>query len=68
MKSDADSLVRVGIQYIYNVEFDRAHECFVKIINLYPEHPAGYFLDAMIDWWKITLFRDTKIYDHQTII
>jgi len=63
MKSDADSLVRVGIQYIYNVEFDRAHECFVKIINFYPKHPAGYFLDAMIDWWKITLFRDTKIYD-----
>ncbi|GAB1371264.1 hypothetical protein MASR1M45_13260 [Candidatus Kapaibacterium sp.] len=30
---------------------------------MYPGHPAGYFLDAMVYWWKITLHRDTKKYD-----
>jgi tetratricopeptide (TPR) repeat protein len=55
MKSDGDSLVNVGIDAIYNVEFDKAHTSFERVIELYPDHPAGYFMDAMIDWWKIVL-------------
>jgi len=64
MRSDADSLVRLGSRYIYNVEFDKAEECFEQVIDLYPEHPVGYFLDAMIDWWKITLFSTTDRYNN----
>jgi hypothetical protein len=63
LKSDADSLVRLGTDYIYNIEFDKAHDCFTKIKDMYPEHPASYFLDAMIEWWKITLYRNTNAYD-----
>jgi hypothetical protein len=63
LKSDADSLVRLGTNYIYNIEFGKAHECFTKIRDMYPQHPASYFLDAMIEWWKITLFRNTNAYD-----
>ncbi|MBX3043475.1 MAG: tetratricopeptide repeat protein [Candidatus Kapabacteria bacterium] len=63
MRHDADSLVREGTNHIYNVEFDKAEICFKKIINIYPEHPAGYFLDAMVYWWKITLHRETKKFD-----
>jgi tetratricopeptide (TPR) repeat protein len=63
MKHDADSLVRQGSYYIYNVEFDKAENCFNQIKKMYPNHPAGYFLDAMVDWWKITLHRETKRYD-----
>ena len=60
MKSDADSLIRVGTQNIYNVQFTQASAHFKKVIEMYPDHPAGYFLDAMIDWWKITLETNNK--------
>lgn len=63
MKADADSLVRLGSQYIYNIKFDSAEVCFNKVKKMYPEHPAGYFLDAMVEWWRITLFKNTDRYD-----
>ncbi len=63
MKSDADSLVRLGTDYIYNMEFDKAEECFKQVVDKYPLLPAGYFLDAMVDWWKITAFRNSREFD-----
>lgn len=63
MRTDADSLVRLGTGYIYNVEFNKAEECFSQVMRMYPEHPVGYFLDAMVEWWKITLDRGTNRYD-----
>ncbi len=53
MKSDADKAVRAGIDYIYNLEFDSASTQFQYVINTYPEHPVGYFMDAMVDWWQM---------------
>lgn len=67
MKNDADSLVRKGSFYIYNVQFDSARVCFNEVIKKYPSHPAGYFLDAMIDWWKINLYRTTNRYNDDFI-
>lgn len=64
MRNDADSLVKLGSDYIYNIEFDKAEACFQEVIRLYPEHPAGYFLSAMIDWWKVWLYRETQEYDN----
>ncbi len=63
MRSDADSLVRLGIDYIYNVKFVEAEKCFSQVQKLYPDHPVGYFLDAMVDWWKILLLKDETGYD-----
>lgn len=63
LKSDADSLVRQGADYIYNVQFDSAEVAFEEVIRRYPEHPAGYFLQAMVDWWRITLYRYTEKID-----
>ncbi|MFP4545114.1 MAG: tetratricopeptide repeat protein [Candidatus Kapaibacterium sp.] len=63
MRSDADSLVQIGIDKIYNVEFDEAEDIFKEVIDRYPDHPVGYFLDAMVDWWKITLYRFTDRFD-----
>lgn len=64
VKTDADSLIQLGAGYIYNVEFDKARSQFKEVIKRYPDHPAGYFLDAMIEWWKILLYRDTKEFDN----
>ncbi len=63
MREDADSLVQVGANYIYNMRFDEAERCFNQVIKKYPEHPVGYFLDAMVDWWKITIYRNTNYFD-----
>jgi len=56
MKQDADSLVQLGADYIYNVKFDSARICFDKVIKMYPNHPAGYFLQSMVGWWQMMLW------------
>ncbi len=55
MSTDADSLVQLGTKAVYNVEFEKAQDIFDEVIRRYPQHPAGYFLDAMIDWWRIAI-------------
>ncbi|MCS6808770.1 MAG: tetratricopeptide repeat protein [Bacteroidota bacterium] len=61
MRTDADSAVRAGVRHIYNLEFDSAATEFQKVMRAYPQHPAGYFLDAMVDWWAIvTNSRDKR--------
>lgn len=63
LSEEADSLVINGSNYIYNVQFDSAHNEFEKLITLYPKHPAGYFLDAMVSWWKITIHRNDAAFE-----
>jgi hypothetical protein len=46
---EADSIVLKGSEYIYNLEFAEAEKCFKEVQLKYPSHPAGYFLDAMVD-------------------
>ncbi len=64
LREDADSLVKKGTDYIYNIQFDSATACFHQVIQKYPDNPAGYFLDAMVDWWQITLYRETESIDN----
>lgn len=63
IRTDADSLIRVGTDYIYNLQFDKASGCFKDVIEKYPDNPAGYFLDAMVEWWKISIYRNTDKYN-----
>lgn len=65
MRSDADSLVQRGIQHVYNVEFTEAEAIFSEVQRRYPEHPASYFMDAMVDWWRITL--NKRSYRHDDV-
>ncbi|MCX7880311.1 MAG: hypothetical protein N2517_06595 [Ignavibacteria bacterium] len=65
MRSDADSLILLGSHYVYNLEFERAEECFREVVARYPDLPAGYFLSAMVEWWKIAVHRDTRQYDEK---
>lgn len=58
-----DSLVFKGIDEIYGIQFNEAEKTFNKVIKNYPEHPAGYFFDAMIVWWKILLDLNNEKYD-----
>ncbi|OGU61565.1 MAG: hypothetical protein A2X64_02360 [Ignavibacteria bacterium GWF2_33_9] len=65
LMNDADSLVLEGTDNIYNLEFEKAKEKFEIIKERYPKHPAGYFLDAMIVWWKINLDQDNEEFDNE---
>ena len=55
LNAEADSLVLRGSDYIYNIDFENAEKYFKEVQTKYPWHPAGYFLDAMIEWWKILI-------------
>lgn len=58
-----DSLVTSGIKQIYNIKFPEAEKTFRTVIANYPDHPAGRFFLAMIDWWRILIDLDTEKYD-----
>lgn len=58
-----DSLVSSGIKQIYNIKFPEAENTFRRVIADYPDHPAGRFFLAMIDWWKILVDLESEEYD-----
>jgi tetratricopeptide (TPR) repeat protein len=60
--------VQRGIDYIYNIQFDKADSMFAGVVQWNPQHPIGYFFEAMTQWWRIlTNFddesQDQKFYD-----
>lgn len=60
---ELDVRIEAGIQQIYNIKFEEAETTFRALIADYPQHPAGKFLLAMIDWWKILLDLDNESQD-----
>ena len=50
-----DETIQRGIGHIYNMEFDSADGEFAKVVSLRPEHPIGYFFQAMTEWWRILI-------------
>jgi len=61
--AEFDSLINTGINQIYNIKFEEAEKTFIQLKELYPNHPAGTFFDAMIVWWKIMLDQNNEQYD-----
>ena len=66
-----DSLVehhiQKGINYVYNLSFDSAVTEFNFAVRLQPEHPAGYFFLAMVEWWKIMIDIENESNDKKFI-
>jgi tetratricopeptide (TPR) repeat protein len=60
-----DYHVQKGIDYTYNLDFEDANQEFSELVKLKPDHPAGYFFLAMIDWWKILLDLDDDSHDDE---
>jgi tetratricopeptide (TPR) repeat protein len=48
-----DQRVLRSIDKLYNYEFDRADSDFAEVIRQRPDHPAGYFFQAMVQWERI---------------
>lgn len=51
-----------GLNFMYNMEFDRAEWVFTKLKNQRPEHPAGYFLLGMNRYWQTYISETTTDY------
>jgi tetratricopeptide (TPR) repeat protein len=67
MNERFDSLIVAGIDQIYNIKLDKAEKTFTKVIKEYPQHPSGYFFDAMILWWQILMDPENEDYDDALI-
>ena len=52
---------------LYNFKFKRAESVFHWLERSYPEHPLGYFLMGLSQWWKIVPNVDNKRYDKRLL-
>ncbi len=55
--------IRESIDHIYNIEFDQAEEILRPLVREHPEHPAGHFFLAMVEWWRILITFDDESRD-----
>jgi hypothetical protein len=59
--------IRNGINFVYNLSFDSARIEFQQVAKARPDHPAGYFFLAMVEWWKIVIEIDNESNDEKFI-
>jgi len=62
-----DGHLQKGIDRIYNLEFEKADQEFAEVVRLQPQHPAGYFFQAMTEWWRILSNFDDESRDKRFI-
>jgi tetratricopeptide (TPR) repeat protein len=62
-----ESHIHKGIQYVYNLSFDSAKAEFQFVTHSKPDHPAGHFFLAMVEWWKIITDINNKSRDDNFI-
>jgi tetratricopeptide (TPR) repeat protein len=60
LDAEATALVRSGTSAMYNLQYAQADSIFNLLVKKDPEHPAGYFLLALVDWWRIVPNADVK--------
>ena len=60
-----EAATQKGIDYVYNLDFEKADSTFGSLIGLRPQHPAGHFFLAMVDWWRILIDIDDERYDER---
>jgi tetratricopeptide (TPR) repeat protein len=53
LDAQADAMVRAGLDATYSLRYAQADSIFNQLIVKDPTHPAGYFLLALVDWWRI---------------
>ncbi len=53
LDAKSDAMVRNGLTEMYNLRYEKADSTFNELVKQYPQHPAGYFLLALVDWWRI---------------
>jgi hypothetical protein len=46
------NLLKKGIDYVYNFQFDKAEEVFTRLSNTFPGHPVVHLFKGMITYWE----------------
>lgn len=54
---------RLGLKYMYDMDFGAADEVFGRLTSRHPDHPVGPYLQAMLPWWAIQLEPDDPSQD-----
>jgi tetratricopeptide (TPR) repeat protein len=60
-----DQRIQRGIDYIYNIQFNKADSVFAGVVRWNPLHPVGYFFQAMTQWWRILSNFDDESQDQR---
>jgi len=50
LPADIEENVTVGINGVYNLDFDKANQNIQQVFAKYPDHPFGHFGNAMVAW------------------
>lgn len=53
LEDTAHQMVQEGLDEMYNMNHTKANEIFTSLTRMMPGHPAGHFLLALNDWWRI---------------
>lgn len=61
-QSNLQSIVQVGVEKLYNMEFKTAEKYFNRTIDEYPEQPNGYYRIAQLHFWIFLGTRDPGEY------
>ena len=59
-QTEMEALRRSGLEALYNLDYDKALKDFKEIEQRYPNHPAGYQLQAAHLWIK-TLYESRRL-------
>jgi hypothetical protein len=51
-KKTSLELIKSGVDYVYNFQFDSAHQVYHKLKNAYPGHPVIFLFKGMITYWE----------------
>jgi len=60
---EMDNQIHRGIELTYNMQYDEADRTFDTVIRQNPNHPAGYFYKAMVNFWRAVTNTDNTGYD-----
>lgn len=65
---ETDRLIQRSVDRIYNLEFEEAERELAEVVRRQPDHPAGHFFIAMVQWWRIlsnftSTSEDEKFYE-----
>ena len=52
-----------AVDSMYNFNFASAEKQFRWIIQAHPDHPLGYFLLSLSNWWKLLPEDHIRTYD-----
>ena len=45
-------LIKSGVDYIYNFQFENAKKIYTRLKQLYPEHPLPFLFRGLITFWE----------------